>query len=159
MITVTPRYLEHSSGSKYYEVLILQSATQDVIVKRYGPMGQFMKPGTGIEPHVDLTKLKAQTASSRIEEEIRPKLTKSKGYKRVGVEYGFHRAMSGDAYDLDNEEFFTKCAEHFSSEFTNVIAGHLGIGGRQNGMQTQAVKQDKAPEASSRSRGDSWGSW
>lgn len=155
MISIVPRYLEHKSNTKFYEVLIFESATEVVMVKRWGPLPQLNKPGVGAEPIVEKLRLGANTITARIEEEIKPRLTAGKGYRRVTIEQGFHRVMSDSKYEVDNETFLNKLREHYNEAVSNAISTQLGIALLPNGMQVKPKQQT----ATQRDRGDAWGSW
>ncbi|MFW6855410.1 hypothetical protein ACODYM_29385 [Burkholderia gladioli] len=153
MITVLPRFLEHKSGSKYHEVITFEHLGRKVLVKRYGPISQFRKPGAGQEPSLEVLPESAifQQAADKF---VAQKTTAAKGYKRITISHGFHDAMDDIAYSMTPSEFVTVAKEHYGPQLIERLKVELDINGIGPEMQKPGKKKQE-----SRDRGAGWGSW
>lgn len=148
---VTATYMEHESGTKFYEVIELNNAIlgRHCVVRRWGKIDQ-AKDGGGqikLEKFEDARRSHAASQNIRNDKERR-------GYSNVRSNFGLH-----DADSVAGSISVSDIGRHYKDrEFTEEIANYMGIGVTEE-ITSREADDVVIEEPTTVDRGDEWGSW
>lgn len=160
-VKIIPRYLEHKGGTKFYEVMGFEFDGIRLLVKRWGANEFFKKLGQG--PDIKIERLDGLKLESSVDAVVNEKSKSAKGYSRVTVKHGFHKAMSDAPYELEVDAFVSMLTHHYGADRANRIKSYwpdiddVDLSGAINFANLPEGKVEKPkPEID---RGEAWGAW
>jgi hypothetical protein len=161
-VTIVPRYLEHKGGTKFYEVMGFEFEGVRLVVKRWGANEFFKRLDQG--PEIVVEKIDGLPLTGSVDQVVAQKTKASKGYSRVTVAHGFHKAMSDSAYDLEVDSFISMLSNHYGSTRAARIKSYwpdledIDLSGAIHTLNTPVGAVNDKPKIEI-DRGEQWGAW
>jgi hypothetical protein len=155
--------MEHKGGTKFYEGIAFEFNSKVVLVRRWGPNEVFKKKDSG--PDVKIEVMVSGESPERAVSVVESEKTKAaKGYNRVTVKHGFHKAMTDAGYELEADEFLKALVEHYGPLRARQVQSYWAdledIDLSQAVWSDPAMKTAPAPEPEPEvDRGEAWGVW